>query len=186
MKRAFVVSFGSLAIAALAACAGVADLDVKYKSDAGSSPAGSSGTLGPGVVVVTDGGQPVLVTPIKDAASIVDPQTLGQAGGACPCDSTQGLACCSSKSGATCALDQSACNVQDGAFLRCFGPDVEGSQCCLHRNGSFSESALAGTCAEGTTILCQFDTECPNGKCTLGTCPGGVSVGTCDGTAVCP
>lgn len=185
VKNAVFVAI-SISVAALAACAGVADLDVKYTGDGGVGPS-SSGTFAPGPgVVVTDGGQRVLITPIKDAASLVDPQTLGQAGAACPCDSTQGLACCSTTSGAKCTLDQTSCNVQNGAFLRCSGPDIEGSQCCLHRSGSFSESALAGTCAEGTTILCQFDTECPNGKCTIGTCPGGVSVGTCDGTAVCP
>jgi hypothetical protein len=181
--------FVSVALVALAACAGVADLDVKYK-DVGTPDAGrpsSSGTLAPGANVITvDGGEQVIVTPVKDAASIVDPETLGQAGGVCPCDETQGLACCSSSNGAVCTTDQTACNTKSGVFLRCFGPDLDGAQCCLRRHATTAESGLAGLCGEGTSIVCTFDSDCPNGKCTIGTCPGGVSVGTCDGTPVCP
>jgi hypothetical protein len=176
--------FVSLAVAVLAACAGVADLDVKYK-DTGVADGGDSsvGTTSPPVDAAT---RPLIAPPLRDAASSVDTTTLGQAAGACPCDAPQGLACCSTANGASCSADQASCDAQNGAFLRCAGPDFEGSYCCLHRHGASSETALAAACEEGFPIVCTFDTDCPNGKCTLGSCPGGVTIGTCDGTPVCP
>ena len=175
--------FVSMAVAVLAACAGVADLDVKYKegaaADGGSSPEASA-------PAVDAAATRPLLSPIRDSGNPIDPTTLGSLGGRCPCDETQGLACCSTSNGASCSLDQASCDAQNGAFLRCAGPDVEGSFCCLHRHGSTSETALAARCQDGTSIVCTYDTDCPNGKCTLGSCPGGVTIGTCDGTPVCP
>lgn len=167
------------------ACAGVADLDVKYTgagADGGpttantssSSSSSSSGSLR------NDAGVPIAI--YQDAGGIVDPSTLGQPGAACPCDETQGAGCCAGPSGSTCVAEKTACQ---GAFLRCFGPDVEGSVCCAHRTGGVIETALAGDCSTGASIVCTVDAECPNGVCTIGTC-GNVTIGTCDGTPVCP
>lgn len=181
------VVFVSFAVAMLAACAGVADLDVKYKETAPADGGGSSSPEA-STPVVEDAATPTppLLSPIRDSGSPVDTTTLGKLGGACPCDEPQGLACCSTANGASCSSDQASCDAQHGAFLRCSGPDFEGSFCCLHRRGSSSETALAARCEDGTSIVCTFDTDCPNGKCALGSCPGGVTIGTCDGTPVCP
>jgi hypothetical protein len=174
----------ALAVAALAACAGVADLDVNYKELA-TADGGLPEASAPAVDATAAAPRPLL-SPIRDGGNPADPSTLGQPGGACPCDESQGLACCATANGASCSSDQVSCEAKNGAFLRCSGPDFEGSFCCLHRHGGSSETALAATCQDGTSIVCTYDTDCPNGKCTLGSCPGGVTIGTCDGTPVCP
>ena len=166
-----------VAVGSLVACAGIADLDVKYTGVDGATPTPTG-----------DGGP----TPADAAASIItidpprrttpspDPLTQGQDGAGCPCDETQGLGCCAAAGGAFCTADIKACKAP---LLRCNGPDLEGSFCCLHRGESGEEAALAATCTG--TIVCTVDSDCPNQKCTIGSC-NGVNVGTCDGTPVCP
>lgn len=174
--------FGALGALILAACANVADLEVTYVPDAGAD----GGPTTPADGGSADASAPPAAPPVRRAAGTIDSTTLGQPGAPCPCEEAQGLACCSSASGASCTSDEGACAAQRGAYLRCFGPDEEGSFCCLHRYATYSVAALAATCSAGSAIVCTLDSDCPGGKCTLGSCPGGVSVGTCDGTPVCP
>ena len=169
---------GVFAVGLLAACAGVADLDVNYTGGATTTTEDGGGTVTPGADASD-------APPFVAHGDAGDTSELGQQGSACPCDSSQGLACCVSAGGATCTTDQAGCQAQTGAFLRCFGPDPEGSFCCAHHETGAVQTALAAECRPGTSIVCTIDTDCPNGKCTIGSC-GGARIGTCDGTPVCP
>jgi hypothetical protein len=182
VKLGFVVSAFSLV-----ACQSVANLDVKY-NDAGSPT--KTATTPPAGRVLADGGTPLKGTvAIIPDAGLVDPTTQGQEADPCPCDSSQGLACCVSTAGPPiCTTNQDQCNSEQGSFFRCFGPDPSSeSVCCLHRHGATTETALAGGCAEGAVVVCTEDADCPNsGKCSISTCPGGVKIGACDANPVCP
>lgn len=173
------------AAGALVACASVADLEVKYSAatseDAGPTIDGVAPPSG-------DSGGLAIVTPKKEApparATGGDPILT-----ACACNPEVDGAnfCCATAAGPICTDDQSACEAQSGTFLRCTGPNNEGEPCCLSLHPTGAETALAASCAEGHPTVCSTDRDCPNeGKCTLGTCPGNISVGTCDGTPVCP
>lgn len=168
--------FGLLAL--MVACQSAVNLDVQY-TDAGLPTAPPPTSSDSGTLAEAD--PPVVPAPV-----------LGEELQGCPCDATQGLACCVSNPAngvPFCTTDQGRCNAENGAFFRCFGPDPNTeSVCCLHRNGATSESALAAVCRSGSATVCRVDADCPGvaKACTITTCPGGVSIGVCDANPVCP
>lgn len=182
------VVFALLGLASLAACAGVADLDVKYQAEApadGGRPLAPSSTPD-AALARTPVAPPANKAPAEFDAG--DPNTMQAERSPCPCDESQGFGCCIADGAATCVSAGATCGSGKGAsFFRCAGPDVEGSVCCLRRFEGLTEAALTATCdAPGASVVCSIDADCPNGgKCTLATC-GGLSIGTCDGTPVCP
>jgi hypothetical protein len=121
-----------------------------------------------------------------DAAPSVDPPRGNDLEG-CPCDQSQGLACCISKEGPSfCTTDQDGCKAEQGAFLRCFGPDLTTeSVCCWHGSGAGASTALAAVCDDGPQA-CTTSAHCAGGvECQLTECRG-IKVGACGQTPVCP
>ena len=177
---ALFLAAGALAAVAVA-CAGVADLDVKYSPDAGGPSTSSLGdaSLAPDAAP-SHFDQPIAVstpTPIITTCPGSAPD-----GG---CDTTAGLGCCLS-GGASCMsqADYATSCPSGGVFVGCFQPTVD-AECCWHEiNGS--RVALAGTiCSEG--YACLADSDCPDGtgKCAMTTCHG-VTIGQCGGAPACP
>jgi hypothetical protein len=106
---------------------------------------------------------------------------------ACPCDQTQGLACCVSSVGpAFCTTDKDRCDGENGAFYRCFGPDPNtDSLCCWHGSGARATTAYAATCDAGPRA-CIRSTDCaPGVDCLLTDCAG-TRIGACGTLPTCP
>lgn len=180
--------FGVVAasISALAACAGVADLEVKYNPDGGTAttqnnPNGPDATLAPDA-------SPVHVEAPSDAGAPVTPPAIISTCGAGPdggCDISQGFGCCLS-GGATCMsqADYATACPSQATFVGCFQPSAD-AECCWHTiNGS--RVALAGSiCSEG--YACLVDNDCPEGtgSCQTASCHG-VTIGQCGVAPTCP
>src|SRR5262249_1927574 len=121
-----------------------------------------------------------------------DPAPVTPAGNneleACPCDQSQGLACCvSSKGPAFCTTDQGRCDSEQGAFYRRFGPDRSRDRfCCWTGAGAGAMTAYAAECKERPTA-CLKDTHCLGGAtCHVRKCAG-VEIGACGQDApACP
>lgn len=150
-----------------AACESATNLDVAYRDpppavDGGD--AASSATAPPFI--------PQETPPPAETAT-------GNESEACPCDESQGLACCVSAKGATCTTDEGACRADEGAFYRCFRPDARTeSACCWRGTGAGATTAYAADCT-GEPSACAGDEDCaPGTACQVRTCRG-VTVGAC-------
>ncbi|MBX3221749.1 MAG: hypothetical protein KF795_14630 [Labilithrix sp.] len=151
------------------ACESAVNLDVTY-TDAGA-PDGAVESASP----AADGGEAVL------------PPLAGSELESCPCDSSQGLACCVSAAGpAFCTTDEDRCRSERGALYRCFGPDPNTeSVCCWRGSGEGATTALAAECSTGPRA-CAEDAHCETGEtCRLVDCHG-VRIGACGTPPVCP
>lgn len=159
-----------VALAGLVDCEGVTNLDVKYNVLEAAADAGGD----------ADAGDP----------------TAADSGGndleGCPCDLSQGLACCvsSSRAGpAFCTTDRDRCNSEHGAFYKCFEPDPgTESVCCWSGEGEGAITAYAAECKDDRLTACMKDSHCGGGEagsCHVVECRG-VRVGACGQDPICP
>lgn len=152
------------------ACQSAVSLDVTY-TDAGAPDAKADGPPMDGMVETP---------PSSEKGTELE---------GCPCDETQGLACCVSKVGPPfCTTDLDRCNAEKGAFYRCFGPDRNTeSVCCWHGSGEGALTALAAVCSGGPEA-CLTNTDCTGGKaCKTRDCPQNVKIGACgEDPPACP
>lgn len=165
------------------ACAGVADLDVKYNPDAGvtttNPSSSSSGDNGTADASRPPDAAPVYVTPPTTPAPTVT--VINECGS---CDTQAGLGCCLS-GGATCISqgDYATACPATGTFVGCFQPTADAA--CCWRTQSGQRVALFGSvCDEG--YACLADTDCPEGTgtCATTTC-NGVTIGQCGKAPAC-
>jgi hypothetical protein len=151
------------------ACQSAVNLDVKY-TDAGASDASADGQ-----VLLPDGAP----DPEQSTSSVSKGEELE----GCPCDLSQGLACCVSGVGPPfCTTDQTRCASEKGAFFKCFNPDpTSESVCCWTGSGENALTAYAAECKNGRLTACTTDQACPGGgtgSCHTRACKG-VLVGAC-------
>lgn len=162
-RASVVVITMMLASALLFSCESAVNLDVKYTgSDASDASAEDP-----------DG---------ADAQPSTSNVSKGEELEGCPCDQSQGLACCVSRVGPPfCTTDQDRCAREQGAFYRCFGPDPNTeSVCCWTGSGEGALTAYAAECRDRLTV-CTTDRACPGaatGACRTRTCKG-VLIGAC-------
>jgi hypothetical protein len=170
--RAFVATASALfavtsAAMLVVACQSAVNLDVKY-TDAGATDASTDGS-----------GDPDAQDPEQSTSNVSKGEELE----GCPCDLTQGLACCVSSVGPPfCTTDQDRCSGEKGAFYKCFGPDPSTeSVCCWTGSGENSITAYAAECKNGRLTACTTDQACPGGtagECHTRVCKG-VLIGAC-------
>lgn len=115
--------------------------------------------------------------------TVEDADALGEAG-TCGCDITLGLGCCIQKNASFCTSANAACTTSGGVFLGCVSSVLDSECCWSGAPGSGSATHFAGSCANRPRG-CASDADCLSGKCQVVKC-GGITVGACGVTPVCP
>jgi hypothetical protein len=156
-------------VLSLVSCEAVAPVDVHYAAspDASAEEAGSDAANDAGPLTVAEG------------------SALGD-GGTCGCDMTAGLGCCLQKGSASvCTAAGPACSGAGGIFLGCVSSTMD-SECCWGAAppGAGGYTSFRASCGTGPRS-CATTSDCLSGTCQLVTC-GGVNVGACGVTPLCP
>jgi hypothetical protein len=135
-----------------------------------------------------DGGTPESHPSSSDGVAADDADAIGQ-GGLCGCDLNQGEGCCIPKGSAAafCTMDGAGCVAADGLYIGCQSSTMD-STCCWttgNASGAGAQLAFRATCG-ADPAACTATSDCSGaGACELATC-GGVTVGACGVTPVCP
>ena len=211
MSRSRLAIGVSFFVAMLAACASVADLDVKYQpevtgADGGGAEDGGAedggldalpprrGNVRDSTVVMADVHQP------KEERNTIlgtcDVGDLDDGGFDAGCDTQAGLGCCIGK--VDDALTTEATCLEQGRFDRCktrsaTKPAVflgclrstNDTPCCW-RTVSNVRVALPSVDCDGGVAACLVDEDCPNRDCHTVSCKGNVTFGECGGSPKCP
>lgn len=165
-------------VAAAAACATVANLDVHHEPDpvTDSDDGGTSEDAQRADAALADG-----AAIGEDAAGKSRPDLV-------PCGCLVSEGCCVPTAGrGTCVppADAASCTSTNGIFLRCIGSDVDnGRACCLAQDAR--SSFFASSCADAGAVLCTKNEECrvAQGETCVPAACRDVAISVCsDGTA---
>lgn len=172
-----------LLLAACAACATVADLEVNRAdgdsgTDSGTDSDARSNERADDPNAPADGGSDVTI------ADDTGPPVL-----ACNCEA--GSACCI-RSSAVPACNVSSCSTEQGSLVvGCLRSTTDGRDCCWHPDAGTALASFGAVGCKANSAACQVDGDCigQGGKCTTLTCQG-VTLGVCSASPppwfVCP